>query len=110
MNGVVTLDDRKRARADELRAGFESLCQDLANYGRAHGGRFWIYGSAIRNELRHDSDIDILVDFIAPATSAALDFVERRCDRLRLKADVQPRSWCKQEFIDKISGVARVLP
>ena len=63
MATVLTLDDRKKARVEEIRAGFARLREALADYGRAHGGQFWVYGSAATGSFHFESDIDILVDF-----------------------------------------------
>src|SRR5215470_4399318 len=86
---VQTLDDRKKARAEEIRAGFSRLREELAAYGRDHGGKFWVFGSAATGRFHFDSDIDILVDFDDARLGRALDFVESACLRLRLKSDVQ---------------------
>jgi predicted nucleotidyltransferase len=110
MATVQTLDERKRARVEEIRAGFVRLREELAEYGRSHGGRFWVYGSAVAGRLRFDSDIDILVDFDDANTVAALDFVEGACARLGLKCDVQPKAWCSRAFLDRIAANAVVLP
>jgi len=85
---VVTLAARKAARADEIRLGFERLHAEMAEYGRARGGRFWVYGSAAKARLHFASDIDILVDFDEPEVSDAADFVETACARLNLEGDV----------------------
>ena len=110
MGSVQTLAQRKQARVEEIRAGVASLREALAAYGRAHGGRFLIYGSAVSGRLHYDSDVDLLVDFPAPATSAALDFVEETCARLKLKVDVQPKTWCKEAFLARIVPQAQVAP
>jgi predicted nucleotidyltransferase len=110
MSNVQTLEERKRARAEEIRASFACLRDELTEYGRSHGGRFWVYGSATTDRLRFDSDIDILVDFDAASTAAALDFVEGACARLRLKFDVQPKKWCSAAFISRIAPTALILP
>ena len=110
MGSVQTLAQRKQARVEEIRAGVASLREALAAYGRAHGGRFLIYGSAVSGRLHYDSDVDLLVDFPAPATSAAVDFVEETCARLRLKVDVQPKTWCKEAFLERIMPQAQVVP
>lgn len=104
---VQTLADRKRARVAEVRAGVARLREELAAYGRAHGGKFLLYGSAASDHLHQDSDVDVLVGF---DVAAAVDFVETTCARLHLKADVQPKSWCKQTFIDKTSPGAVTIP
>ncbi len=110
MSGVMTLTDRKRARAEEIRAGFDRLRRALADYGRAHGGSFWVYGSAATGDIHFESDIDIVVDFPPAAVSLALDFVERTCAALRLRADVQPKSWCTAAFLERIAADSLVLP
>jgi predicted nucleotidyltransferase len=35
----------------------------LAEYGRAHDGKFVLYGSAVSGRIHYDSDVDIIVDF-----------------------------------------------
>jgi predicted nucleotidyltransferase len=110
MSGVVTLTERKQARADEIRAGFGRLRDALADYGRAQGGRFWVYGSSATGDLHFESDIDVLVDFEPAKIAAAIDFVEGTCTALRLKVDVQPKSWCTPEFLKKVLATAVVLP
>jgi predicted nucleotidyltransferase len=110
MAAVQTLDERKRARAEEIREGVARLRDELAEYGRTHGGRFWLYGSAVTGRIRYDSDIDVLVDFDRSRMAAAFDFLETACARLRLKLDAQPKAWCTPAFIDRIAPKALVLP
>ena len=110
MGSVQTLAQRKQARVEEIRAGVACLREALAAYGRTHGGRFLIYGSAVTGRLHYDSDVDLLVDFPAPATSAAVDFVEETCARLNLPVDVQPKTWCKEAFLARIVPQAQVAP
>ena len=110
MATVETLEQRKRARVAEIRAGFAQLREELAAYGRAEGGRFWLYGSASAGRIRYDSDIDVLVDFDQSRMAAAFDFLEQSCARLHLKLDAQPKAWCTPAFLERISKVAVVLP
>jgi len=110
MDRVQTIEQRKQARVEEIRVGFGRLCGELAAYGRAHGGKFWVYGSAAAGQLHFDSDIDILVDFDDAQIVDALDFAETACVRLKLKPDAQPKSWCSAAFLDRISSQALVLP
>ena len=63
MTLVQTLAERKRARVEEIRAGIDVLRKKLTEYGRAHGGKFIMFGSAVNGGLHFDSDVDILVDF-----------------------------------------------
>lgn len=110
MEPVQTIEQRKQARVDEIRAGFVRLCDELAEYGRVHGGKFWVYGSAANGRVRFDSDIDILVDFDEAQNAKALDFAETACARLGLKPDARPKAWCTAAFFDRISAQALVFP
>ena len=107
---VQTLAQRKLARVEEIRAGVARLRAELAEYGRAHGGRFLIYGSAATGRLHYDSDVDLLVGFPAATASAAVDFVEEACARLKLKVDVQPKAWCKAAFLSRIAPQTQAIP
>ena len=62
-----------------------------------------MFGFAVNGRLHYDSDVDILVDFDDAGVGAVLDFVERIAPRLELIADVQPKSWCKNDFIARIA-------
>jgi predicted nucleotidyltransferase len=84
-----------------------SCAKKLTEYGRTHGGKFLLFGSAVNGGLHYDSDVDILVDF--DDVGAALDFVETECARLELIADVQPKAWCKEEFIARIAPGSLVI-
>jgi predicted nucleotidyltransferase len=109
MTLVQTLDERKRARVEEIRAGLVALRKKLTEYGRAHGAKFMMFGSAVTGRLNYDSDVDILVDFDEVGVGAALDFVETTCAALKLHADVQPKAWCKEEFIARIAPGSLVI-
>jgi predicted nucleotidyltransferase len=109
MTLVQTLAERKRARVEEIRAGIDVLRKKLTEYGRAHGGKFLMFGSAVNGGLHYDSDVDILVDFDDVGVGAALDFVETACARLELIAGVQPKAWCKEEFIARIAPGSLVI-
>jgi predicted nucleotidyltransferase len=107
---VKTLAERKRAQVEAIHAGIARLRKDLTEYGRGHGGKFVLYGSAVSGRIHYDSDVDIIVDFEEDNLAAAIDFVESTCRRLKLKADVQPKSWCKEGFLRKIAPNTLVLP
>lgn len=60
---IVTLKERNARKRLEKVAALERIIQELNRYAREHGGRFILYRSGARGELRHDSDFDFLVDF-----------------------------------------------
>ncbi len=104
--GVLTLGERKAAKVAALCAALGVLRASLATYARAHDGRFLLFGSAARGELRHDSDVDVLVDFPEAGLPAAWRFVEDECWRLGLEPDVRPLAWCRPAFLAHIGAEA----
>jgi predicted nucleotidyltransferase len=106
---IVTLAERKEARVAQIRSGIEQLRVELTGYARRHRGRFWLYGSAASGNVRYDSDVDLLVDFEPNELSAAMSFAEDVCRRLSLMADLKPKSWCTDAFVDRIAPKALVL-
>ena len=104
MSAFLTLKARKAARLAALRDALATLRVSLADYARANGGRFLLFGSAARGDLRHDSDIDLLVDFPEDTLAAAWRFVEDECWRLDLEPDVLPFAWCKPGFLAHVAA------
>ena len=109
MGAILTLAERKAAAVERKRAALEALRPALADYARAHGGRFLLFGSAARGTLRRDSDIDILTDFPDQETAAAWNFAERACWDRGLSPDVMAKSWCNDEFLEHIEPDIEVI-
>jgi hypothetical protein len=109
MDRIVTLKERKAAEADRRRGAVRDLRSALAAYAREHGGRFLLFGSAARGDMRYHSDVDILTDFPEPETNGAWNFAERACWDRKLDPDIGPRSRCKAEFIAHIQPDIEVI-
>ena len=109
MDQIVTLKERKAAEADRRRRAVEDLRSALAVYAREHGGRFLLFGSAARADMRHDSDVDILVDFPPTALDDAWNFAERACWDRRLDPDITPFAWCKGRFLERVTPDLQVV-
>jgi hypothetical protein len=87
-----------------------AICDDLLTYARRHGGRYIVHESSARNALRHDSDLDLLVDFPEAALADAWRFAEAACGRRDVPFDIMPLSWCSEGFLRRIASTARSLP
>ena len=109
MDRIVTLKERKAAEADRRRRAVEDLRLALSAYAREHGGRFLLFGSAARGDMRHNSDVDILVDFPADVLDDAWNFAERACWDRRLDPDITPFSWCKGRFLERVTPDLQVV-
>jgi predicted nucleotidyltransferase len=109
MAAYPALTEIKDAERDRKRTAVAQLREELATYATAHGGRFILYGSAARDTMRHDSDVDILTDFPPDALDDAWVFAEEACWRLRLTPDIRPRAWCSRRFLDHIARDAVTL-
>jgi predicted nucleotidyltransferase len=103
--GIECLPDAHGAQGGEaLRDALVALRASLTGYARANGGRFLLFGSAARGDLRYDSDIDVLVDFPEDRLAAAWRFVEDKCWRLGLEPDVMPFAWYKPSFLAHVAA------
>jgi predicted nucleotidyltransferase len=108
---IRTLAERKADTVAAQVAAVAELRRSLSGRARELGGRFLIYGSAARGEFRHDSDVDLLVDFPdQERTSAAFDFAEEACSRLRLRCDIRPLAMCDERFLTHVLPEAIPLP
>lgn len=109
MDRIITLKERKAAEAARRHRAVQELRGALSSYARTHSGRFLLFGSAARNQMRHDSDVDILVDFSPNKLDAAWNFAERACWDRNLDPDITPFAWCKQPFLKRIAPDLEVL-
>jgi predicted nucleotidyltransferase len=109
MERIVTLAERQAAATERKRKGLVALRAILAVYARGHGGRFLLFGSAARGELRVHSDVDILIDFPRSKTDAAWVFAEDACRSCGLTPDIRPRRWCSDRFLEHVEPEIDVL-
>jgi predicted nucleotidyltransferase len=109
MDRIVTLSERKATEARRRCDAVHDLRSALAAYAREHGGRFLLFGSAARGDMRFDSDVDILVDFPADTLGDAWNFAERACWDRHLEPDVIARSWCKADFLAHVEPDIEVI-
>jgi len=87
--------------------------ESLARVCRSHGvARLELFGSAVRGELREDSDIDLLVEF-DPGHMVGLIASSRLRreleDVLGRRVDLVPRSGLKALIRDRVLGEAEVV-
>ena len=95
MQRIITLAERKGSEAARRRAAVDALLPALTDYARTHGGRFLLYGSAARGQMKYHSDVDLLLDFPAEALSEAWSFAEKRagtCGWSRICCPIQDAS------------------
>lgn len=109
MAAVITLPQRKAAEAARKAAAVDDLVPALAAYARAHGGRFLLFGSAARRQLKWDSDVDLLLDFPEDCMSAAWIFAEQACWDRELEPDILSLGGCKAAFLAHIAPDIQVL-
>jgi predicted nucleotidyltransferase len=109
MGGIVTLRERKASEAERRRHAVDDLRGMLAAYAREHGGRYFLFGSAARGDMRYDSDVDILVDFPPDALDDAWNFAERACWDRKLEPDITPFAWCRGRFRERVMPEWQVL-
>jgi predicted nucleotidyltransferase len=109
MQRIVTLTERKDREAARRQQAVTALVPVLAAYARAHGGRFVLFGSAARGQMKYHSDVDLLMDFPEGAFNEAWTFAEEARWDLGLEPDLLPYGGCKPNFLDHIAADTKVL-
>lgn len=99
---IVTIKERKENEARRRRTAIERVERLLAAYAQAHGGTFMVFGSVARNEVRYDSDFDVVADFPRSQIRGAVDYAESICAEHRLKPDVHSIAEVSPDFIDRV--------
>ena len=109
MQRIVTLTERKEREAARRQQTVAALVPVLAEYARARGGRFLLFGSAARGQMKYHSDVDLLMDFPAETLTEAWEFAEEACWDRGLEPDLLPYGGCKPNFLDHIAAGTKVL-
>lgn len=84
----MTIGARQHLRLEKLLRSVDTIANELRHYARLHGGSFVIFGSVARGEARHDSDLDILIDFSGSEARPAWFFAEAMCTRHGVRPDL----------------------
>lgn len=86
---VVTVLERKTRKVERLRAAVKAVMARLKDYADLNAGRYVVFGSAAREQLSFDSDLDVIVDFPGALERQANDFAEMVCRECAVPADIR---------------------
>lgn len=106
---IITLAERDAAAIEARRRAVVALCEMLRREAPRFGGRFLLFGSAARGDMRPDSDVDLLLDFPDDTTPAAWTFAEMASAELNVRYDIRPVSLCDDRFLAHVLPHAVVL-
>ncbi len=107
---VTTLSERKTAEAARRDRAATAVAHQLRAYAAVSGGRFVLFGSFVDRRMRHDSDLDILIDFPAGRTADAWNFVEETCSENDIAPDIHDAATSKPAFVERIVAKGLILP
>jgi len=97
----------------ELAPGIDVDRQALADFCRAHGiHRLALFGSALRGDIRADSDVDLLVEFEPGHTPGLLGIAELELELAPLlgrSVDLRTSADLSRHFRDVVVAQARTL-
>jgi hypothetical protein len=85
-----TLAERKQAAVARNAAAVELAIAELQAMAARLGGRFILFGSAAPGAMRHDSDVDLLIDFPTDVAPDDADAAERILWSRGLTPDMRP--------------------
>lgn len=107
---AVVLAERRRRERERRLTQARRLEDELRRYAGEHGGCFVLFGSYVTERFRHDSDIDILVDFPSDRVVEALDFAEAAGRRLGLALDLIDGTLCRPDVRARLRAQGKTLP
>lgn len=102
INMIVTIAERKAQAIERLRSAFASTKAALERHAVAHGGRYVVFGSFARDDIRTDSDVDLMVDFPGKSERAAREIAETACRADGLVPDVYLKSEVSDALMRRI--------
>jgi len=104
MSKIITLQERRERWMAEKRKNLALALEALSAYAKEHGGKFYLFGSALGDKFALHSDVDIISDFGSPEKDweAWID-AEDILYKYKLQIDGRPRSGCSKDFLSIIS-------
>lgn len=106
---MSVLDDIRDREVERRRKAALALRDLMREVAPRLGGRFILYGSAARDDLRADSDIDVLLDFPLERQAEAYRVLEEASSSWKVKVDILPRSVVSDRFFEHIMKDAEVF-
>jgi len=106
----MTLKQRHDQWMTEKRKNLALALEELSAYAKEHGGKFYLFGSALDHRFKLHSDVDIISDFGSSEADwkAWLD-TESILDKYKLQIDGRPMVGCSEEFLSIVSEDWREL-
>ena len=105
---ILTLDERKRRKVEGRRLASGICLAEMSKHARKYGGRYVVFGSFVTGNFRHDSDLDVLIDFPRDAKADPWTFLEDLSRQHGIPIDMHDASYCKEAFVDRV--VAEGMP
>lgn len=69
-----------------------------------HVSEMGLFGSVVRKDFRHDSDIDIMVDFSKPIGIEFIDLADELEEKLNRKVDLVSKNGIKPQYFKSIQS------
>lgn len=106
---IVTVAERKALETSRRVCAAGSIVEAMRTYARAQGGRFIVFGSFVDGRMKHDSDLDIMIDVDASNRRSAWEFLESLASRFDLPVDLFDRSTTRDSFVQRVEKTGLVL-
>ena len=107
---ILTLRERDAIAVRQRIDALSCVKVLLADVARQYGGRFWLFGSASRGDVRKDSDIDLVADFPLDIERRAICAAESVCAQAKLPCDIVERRTCSDRFWAIVSPDLKAIP
>lgn len=106
---IVTVAERKAIETARRVRAAAAIIEAMRAYARTQGGRFVVFGSYVDGRMKHDSDLDVMLDFDASGRRSAWKLLEDLASRFDLPVDLFDRATTKDAFVQRVEATGLVL-
>ncbi|HXJ39640.1 MAG TPA: nucleotidyltransferase family protein [Bryobacteraceae bacterium] len=109
----VTMEQDRKELLMTLDSGLEVPTEQIAEICQRHGiQELSIFGSAARTDMRPDSDVDVMVEFLPGTTYGLLEYQSIEDELAAVfhrRIDLGTKRWIKPRLRDEILRESRVI-
>ncbi len=109
MSSIVTIAERKTREAERRGRAADAVMDELRDFVRTRGGRFYVFGSVAQGRIRYNSDLDILIDVPKALELAAWERVEEAGRRHGIAVDILTTAYASAEFLARVKSASIVI-
>ena len=106
---IVTIAERRARALTARRDAIAAVMEKLGAYAKAKGGKFHVFGSVAKQQIREISDLDLIIDFPPDLERQAWARAERICSSHGVPHDIHATSMSSGAFLTRARATSLTL-